>query len=183
MVEMAEKGKRADVVIMDPPRTGSDEAFLSSVVRLAPDKVVYVSCGPETLARDLKYLTKHGYRMKECTPFDLFPFTKHVETVCLLSKLHEAKHHVNVKLDMDEMDITSAESKATYEEIKKYVLEETGLKVSNLYIAQVKDKHGLEKRENYNLSKSEDARQPKCPKEKEKAIEDALRHFQMILLH
>ena len=105
----------------------------------------------------------------------------HVETVCLLSKLHEAKHHVNVKLDMDEMDITSAESKATYEEIKKYVLEETGLKVSNLYIAQVKDKHGLEKRENYNLSKSEDARQPKCPKEKEKAIEDALRHFQMIL--
>ena len=178
MVEMAEKGKRADVVIMDPPRTGSDEAFLSSVVRLAPDKVVYVSCGPETLARDLKYLAKHGYRMKECTPFDLFPFTKHVETVCLLSKLHEAKHHVNVKLDMDEMDITSAESKATYEEIKKYVLEETGLKVSNLYIAQVKDKHGLEKRENYNLSKSEDARQPKCPKEKEKAIEDALRHFQ-----
>ena len=107
----------------------------------------------------------------------------HVETVCLLSKLHEAKHHVNVKLDMDEMDITSAESKATYEKIKKYVLEETGLKVSNLYIAQVKDKHGLEKRENYNLSKSEDARQPKCPKEKEKAIEDALRHFQMILLH
>ncbi len=100
-----------------------------------------------------------------------------------MSKLHEAKHHVNVKLDMDEMDITSAESKATYEEIKKYVLEETGLKVSNLYIAQVKDKHGLEKRENYNLSKSEDARQPKCPKEKEKAIEDALRHFQMILLH
>ena len=89
MVEMAEKGEHADVVIMDPPRTGSDEAFLSSVVRLAPDKVVYVSCGPETLARDLKYLTKHGYRMKECTPFDLFPFTKHVETVCLLSKLHK----------------------------------------------------------------------------------------------
>ena len=84
MVEMAEKGKRADVVIMDPPRTGSDEAFLSSVVRLAPDKVVYVSCGPETLARDLKYLTKHGYRMKECTPFDLFPFTKHVESVVLM---------------------------------------------------------------------------------------------------
>ena len=86
MVEMAEKGEHADVVIMDPPRTGSDEAFLSSVVRLAPDKVVYVSCGPETLVRDLKYLTKHGYRMKECTPFDLFPFTKHVETVVLLSK-------------------------------------------------------------------------------------------------
>lgn len=183
MFEMAQKGEKADVVIMDPPRTGSDEAFLSSVVKLSPERVVYVSCGPETLARDLKYLTKHGYTVKRATPYDCFPYTEHIETVCLLSKLHEAKHHVNVKLDMDEMDITSAESKATYEKIKKYVLEETGLKVSNLYIAQVKDKHGLEKRENYNLSKSEDARQPKCPKEKEKAIEDALRHFQMILLH
>ena len=104
MVEMAQKGEHADVVIMDPPRTGSDEAFLSSVVRLAPKRVVYVSCGPESLARDLKYLTKHGYRMKECTPVDMFPFTRHVETVCLLSKLHEAKHHVNVRLDMDDLE-------------------------------------------------------------------------------
>ena len=181
MVEMAEKGERADVVIMDPPRTGSDEAFLSSVVRLAPDKVVYVSCGPETLARDLKYLTKHGYRMKECTPFDLFPFTKHVETVCLLSKLHEAKHHVNVRLDMDELDLTSAESKATYEEIKAYVAEHNdGMKVSNLYIAQVKAKYGIIERENYNKPKSDDARQPKCPKEKEEAIVEALKAFKMI---
>ena len=109
MVEMARNGQKADVVIMDPPRTGSDEAFLSSVVQLAPEKVVYVSCGPDTLARDLKYLTKHGYRMKECSPYDMFPFTRHVETVCLLSKLHEAKHHVNVRLDMDEMDLTAAE--------------------------------------------------------------------------
>lgn len=84
MVEMAQKGEHADVVIMDPPRTGSDEAFLSSVVRLAPKRVVYVSCGPESLARDLKYLTKHGYRMKECTPVDMFPFTRHVETVVSL---------------------------------------------------------------------------------------------------
>ena len=181
MVEMAEKGEHADVVIMDPPRTGSDEAFLSSVVRLAPDKVVYVSCGPETLARDLKYLTKHGYRMKECTPFDLFPFTKHVETVCLLSKLHEAKHHVNVRLDMDELDLTSAESKATYEEIKAYVAEHNdGMKVSNLYIAQVKAKYGIIERENYNKPKSDDARQPKCPKEKEVAIVEALKAFKMI---
>ena len=126
---------------------------------------------------------------------DLFPRTRqksdinlglsnHVETVCLLSKLHEAKHHVSVTLDMDEMDLTAAESKATYEEIKKYVAEHNGgMKVSNLYIAQVKRKCGLELAENFNLPKSEDARQPKCPKEKEKAIEDALRHFQMILLH
>jgi len=169
------------VVIMDPPRTGSDEAFLSSVVRLAPNKVVYVSCGPETLVRDLKYLTKHGYRMKECTPFDLFPFTKHVETVCLLSKLHEAKHHVNVRLDMDEMDLTAAESKATYEEIKKYVAKHNdGMKVSNLYIAQIKQKHGIIERENYNKPKSEKGGQPECPKEKEIAIEEALKYFQMI---
>lgn len=183
MTRMAANGQRADVVFMDPPRSGSDETFLNCVAKLAPKKIVYISCGPDTLARDLGVLKKRGYKVQKMVGVDLFPMTNHVETVCLLSKLHEAKHHVSVKLDMDEMDITSAESKATYEEIKKYVLEETGLKVSNLYIAQVKDKHGLEKRENYNLSKSEDARQPKCPKEKEKAIEDALRHFQMILLH
>lgn len=181
MVEMAQKGEHADVVIMDPPRTGSDEAFLSSVVRLAPKRVVYVSCGPESLARDLKYLTKHGYRMKECTPVDMFPFTRHVETVCLLSKLHEAKHHVNVRLDMDELDLTSAESKATYEEIKAYVAEHNdGMKVSNLYIAQVKAKYGIIERENYNKPKSDDSRQPKCPKEKEEAIVEALKAFKMI---
>ena len=89
MVEMAKKGEHADVVIMDPPRTGSDEAFLSSVVKLAPNKVVYVSCGPESLARDVKYLTRHGYQAKECTPFDCFPMTKHVETVVLLSRLKQ----------------------------------------------------------------------------------------------
>ena len=104
-----------------------------------------------------------------------------LETVCLLSKLHEAKHHVNVRLDMDEMDLTAAESKATYEEIKKYVAEHNdGMKVSNLYIAQVKAKHGIIERENYNLPKSEEARQPKCPKEKEEAIVWALKYFQMI---
>ena len=107
--------------------------------------------------------------------------TTHVETVCLLSKLHEAKHHVNVRLDMDELDITSAESKATYEEIKSYVAEHNeGMKVSNLYIAQVKAKYGIIERENYNLPKSEDAKQPKCPKEKEDAIVEALKYYQMI---
>ena len=106
--------------------------------------------------------------------------TTHVETVCLLSKLHEANHHVNVTVDMDEMDITSAESKATYEEIKKYVAEHNdGMKVTNLYIAQVKKKCGIIERENYNKPKSEDEIQPQCPKDKEKAIEDALRYFQM----
>ena len=104
-----------------------------------------------------------------------------LETVCLLSKLHEAKHHVNVRLDMDEMDLTAAESKATYEEIKKYVSEHNdGMKVSNLYIAQIKQKHGIIERENYNKPKSEKGGQPECPKEKEIAIEEALKYFQMI---
>lgn len=105
----------------------------------------------------------------------------HVETVCLLSKLHEAKYHVNVRLDMDELDLTSTESKATYEEIKKYVAEHyDGMKISNLYIAQIKAKYGIIERENYNKPKSDDARQPKCPKEKEEAIVEALKFFQMI---
>ena len=105
----------------------------------------------------------------------------HVETVCLLSKLHEAKHHVNVRLDMDELDLTSVESKATYEEIKAYVAEHNdGMKVSNLYIAQVKAKYGIIERENYNKPKSDDSRQPKCPKEKEEAIVEALKAFKMI---
>jgi len=104
----------------------------------------------------------------------------HVETVCLLSKLSGAKNHVEVVLDMDELDVTSAETKATYDEIKAYVLEQTGLQVSSLYIAQVKRECGIIERENYNKAKTEDAKQPKCPKEKEEAIKDALRHFGMI---
>ena len=200
MVEMAEyradqkknqvpdatkSGKKAtpdgnvDVVFMDPPRAGSDEAFLSSVIRLAPKRVVYISCNPETLARDLKYLTKHGYQAKECQPVDLFPWTKHVETVCLLSKLN-AKQHIEVDIHMDELDLTDAEKKATYSEIKEYVLEHTGLKVSSLYIAQVKQKCGIIERENYNKPKSDDAKQPQCPPDKEKAIKEALKHFGMI---
>ena len=107
-------------------------------------------------------------------------FATHVETVVLLSKLHEAKHHVNVTLDMDELDITSAESKATYEEIRNWVQEQYGFHVTNLNIAQIKQKHGIIERENYNKAKSEDSRQPRCPEEKINAIEDAMRHFQMI---
>lgn len=175
--------EKPDMIVLDPPRDGIHPKALPKILAYGVENIVYISCKPTSLARDLPSFLAAGYQIQRTCSVDQFCETVHCETVCLLSKLHEAKHHVNVKLDMDEMDITSAESKATYEKIKKYVLEETGLKVSNLYIAQVKDKHGLEKRENYNLSKSEDARQPKCPKEKEKAIEDALRHFQMILLH
>ena len=134
-----------------------------------------------SLARDLEMMQLAGYRVEKMTAVDQFCETVHVETVCLLSKLHEAKHHVNVRLDMDEMDLTAAESKATYEEIKKYVAEyNDGMKVSNLYIAQVKRKCGIKLAENFNIPRSEGAKQPQCPKEKEEAIIGALKAFQMI---
>ena len=164
---------------MDPPRSGSDEAFLSSVVRLAPKRVVYISCNPQTQARDLKYLCQNGYKAEGAWPFDLFPHTEHVETVCLLSKLN-TKQHIEVEIKMDELDLTAAESKATYEEIKEYVLEKHELKVSSLYISQVKRKCGLDVGQNYNLSKKEDAKVPQCPPEKEAAIMEALKYFNMI---
>ena len=171
----------ADVIVVDPPRKGCEESLLQTIVDMQPERVVYVSCDSATLARDVKFLRANGYELKDVTPVDQFPHTVHVETVCLLSKLHEAKYHVNVRLDMDEMDLTAAESKATYEEIKKYVAEHNdGMKVSNLYIAQVKRKCGIEVRENFNLPKSEDSRQPRCPKEKEDAIVEALKVYQMI---
>lgn len=178
MVELARRGEKVDVVFMDPPRAGSDEAFLSSLIRLAPKRVVYISCNPETQARDLKYLTGKGYAVRRIQPVDMFPMTGHVETCVLLSKL-KSTHHIEVEINLDEMDVTKAESKATYEEIKAYVLEKYGLKVSQLYIAQVKRKHGLIERVNYNVGNGK-ARVPQVPEEKERAIEEALRHFQMI---
>ena len=174
------EGIFADVIVVDPPRKGCDEACLSTMVQMQPKRIVYVSCDSATLARDVKYLREHGYELMQARIFDNFPQSVHVETVCLLSKLHEAKHHVNVTLDMDELDITSAESKATYEEVKDYVLEKHGLQVTNLYIAQVKRKCGSIERENYNKSQKEDAKQPQCPEDKEKAIRDALEHFGMV---
>ena len=176
-----EHGKKAhaDVIVVDPPRKGCDEALLRTIVKMQPEKVVYVSCDPATLARDVKYLRENGYEVRKAKAVDQFPHTVHVETVCLLSKLH-SDQHIEVEVKMDELDLTTAESKATYEEIKKYVLEHTGLKVSNLYIAQVKQKCGIIERVNYNLPKSENSRQPKCPPEKEKAIKEALEYFRMI---
>lgn len=173
------EGKRPEVIILDPPRKGCSEQTVRAAAKMAPDRIVYVSCDPATLARDCAVFKELGYEVEEATPVDLFPRTAHVETVCLLSKLN-AKQHIEVEVKMDELDITAAESKATYEEIKTYVLEHTGLKVSHLYIAQVKQKYGIIEQENYNKPKSENARQPKCTPEKEAAIIDALRYFQMI---
>ena len=169
-----------DVIVVDPPRKGCDEVCLQTMVSMKPERIVYVSCDSATLARDLKYLCQNGYELKKVCPCDMFPHTVHVETVCLLSKLSGAKNTIDVKVDMDELDVTSAETKATYEEIKAYVLEHTGLQVSNLYIAQVKRECGIIERENYNKPKSEDSRQPQCPEEKRKAIMGALKHFGMV---
>ena len=182
MLGMAQDGEKADIVFMDPPRAGSDECFLSSLVTLAPKKVVYISCNPETQQRDLRFLTKRGYKVEKIQPVDMFPHTNHVETVVLLSQLKQKPDdYINVTIELDDVDITSAETKATYDEIKKYVAEHNaGMKVSNLYISQVKRKCGIEVGKNYNLSKNEDSRQPQCPEDKESAIVEALKHFKMI---
>lgn len=173
------EGIFADVIVVDPPRKGCDEECLNTILKMRPKRLVYVSCDSATLARDLKYLCSQGYELKCGRAFDNFPMGGHVETVCLLSKLN-AKQHIEVDIHMDELDLTDAEKKATYSEIKEYVLEHTGLKVSSLYIAQVKQKCGIIERENYNKPKSDDAKQPQCPPDKEKAIKEALKHFGMI---
>jgi 23S rRNA (uracil1939-C5)-methyltransferase len=173
--------EKPDMIILDPPRDGIHPKALPKIIAYGVEHIVYISCKPTSLVRDLEVFLENGYRVDKAVAVDQFPWTANVETVCLLSKLHEAKHHVNVRLDMDELDVTSAESKATYEEIKSYVAEHNdGMKVSNLYIAQVKAKYGIIERENYNKPKSDDARQPKCPKEKENAIVEALKYFRMI---
>lgn len=177
--ELRQRGLRPDVICVDPPRKGLAPDVVEAAASMTPGRIVYVSCDPATLARDVARFAPLGYYPVRACAVDLFPGTAHVETVCLLSKL-QSKEHIEIEVKMDELDLTSAESKATYEEIKAYVLEHTGLKVSHLYIAQVKQKYGIIERENYNKPKSENARQPQCSPEKEKAITEALRHFGMI---
>ena len=179
LTSMAQEGAKADVVVMDPPRSGSTEEFIQAVAQLAPERVVYVSCNPETLGRDLESFKKVKYRAVEAWPVDMFGWTNHVETVALLSKLDVDKH-IDVEIKLDELDLTSAESKATYAQIKEYILEKFDLKVSTLYIAQIKKKCGIVLREHYNKSKKEKQVIPQCTPEKEEAIMDALKHFKMI---
>ena len=170
---------KPDVVILDPPRSGMTLPFMHKLAQLSPDRVVYISCNPYTQVTDIEPLKKAGYKIKKIVPVDLFGFTPHVETIVLLSKL-ESKNHISVELPMDDMDLTSAESKATYEQIQNYVLEKYDFKVSTLYIAQVKRKYGLEVRKHYNISKNGNQKVPQCPIEKEEAILAALKHFKMI---
>lgn len=177
--ELRQRGLRPDVICVDPPRKGLAPDVVEAAASMTPGRIVYVSCDPATLARDVARFAPLGYCPVRACAVDLFPGTAHIETVCLLSKL-QSKEHIEIEVKMDELDLTSAESKATYEEIKAYVLEHSGLNVSSLYIAQVKQKYGIIERENYNKPKSEDAKQPQCPPEKEKAITEALHHFGMI---
>ena len=177
--EYKKNGVYADVIVVDPPRKGCDETLLETMIEMNPERIVYVSCDSATLARDLKYLCERGYELRKVCPVDQFGMTVHVETVVLLSQ-QKPDDTIEIDLDLDELDATSAELKATYQEIKDYVLKESGLKVSSLYISQVKRKCGIEVGENYNLPKSENARVPQCPKEKEDAIKAALKYYAMI---
>ena len=178
--QLAAEGLHPDIVMLDPPRKGCDEATLSAVVRMAPRRVVYVSCNPATAARDAAWLEKNGYHAEKVQPVDLFPRTKHCETVVLLSKGEVDSKKIRVEFSLEDMDMSEFQDGATYPQIKEYVLEHSGLKVSNLYISQIKRKCGIEVGKNYNLPKSEDSRQPMCPPEKEKAIREAFKYFGMI---
>ena len=171
--------ERPDLIVLDPPRDGIHPKALDKIIDYGVDRIVYISCKPTSLARDLVVLQEKGYQVEKVCAVDMFPGSVHVETVVLLSQ-QKPNDKIEVDLDLDVLDVTSAENKATYAEIKDYVLKEHGLKVSNLYISQVKRKCGLEVGENYNLAKSEDSKQPNCPEEKEKAIVDALKHFGMV---
>lgn len=170
---------KPDFIVLDPPRDGIHPKALEKIIDYGVDRMVYISCKPTSLARDLVTLQERGYKVEKCCCVDMFPNTGHAETVVLLSQ-QKPDDTIEIDLDLDELDATSAELKATYQEIKDYVLKEFGLKVSSLYISQVKRKCGIEVGENYNLPKSENARVPQCPKEKEDAIKAALKYFAMI---
>ena len=173
-------GLRPDVVTVDPPRKGLAPEVIASVAAMGPEKVVYVSCDPATLGRDVKIFREFGYEAKRAAAVDMFPGTAHVETVVLLSKGEVDSKKIRVEFSLEDMDMSEFQDGATYTQIKDYVLEHRGLKVSSLYISQVKRKCGLEVGKNYNLPKSVDSKQPQCPPEKEKAIREALKYFQMI---
>ena len=170
--------KKQDFIVVDPPRKGLASKLIETLNKIEAQNLIYVSCNPATLARDIEMLSSK-WQVKTIQPLDLFPWTMHVESVALLSKL-DVDQHIKVKLDMDELDVTASESRATYEEIKDYVLNKHDMKVSNLYISQIKKKCGLEVGKNYNVSKKENPIVPNCPPEKEEAIKEALKNFKMI---
>ena len=190
--QFARTGERADVIVVDPPRKGCDETLLSTIIKMQPDRVVYVSCDSATLARDLKYLCERGYELKKVCPVDMFPNTVSVETVVLLSH-KKPDGHINVKVEFGEGEgkvpldniAKRAESykpkeRVTYKMIKEYIEAKYGFKVHNAYIAEVKRDLGLPMYDAPNAV--EELKQPrKHPTaEKVEAIKDALKHFEVI---
>ena len=172
--------ERPDLIIVDPPRDGIHPKAIGKIIAFGAPEIVYVSCKPTSLARDLEIFQQEGYQVERVKLMDMFPRTVHVETVVLLSKGEIDSKKVRVEFSLEDMDMSEFQDGATYPQIKEYVLEHTGLKVSNLYISQIKRKCGLEVGKNYNLPKSEDSRQPQCPPEKEKAVREAFKYFGMI---
>ena len=172
--------EKPDFIVLDPPRDGIHPKALEKIIRYGVDRMIYISCKPTSLARDLEVLTARGYQVERMCCVDMFPWSGNIETVVLLSKGEIDSKKVRVEFSLEDMDMSGFQKGATYEQIKAYVLEHTGLKVSSLYISQIKRKCGLDVGQNYNLSKKEDAKVPKCPPEKEAAIRDALKYFQMI---
>ena len=172
--------ERPDLIIVDPPRDGIHPKAIGKIIAFGAPEIVYVSCKPTSLARDLEIFQQEGYQVERVKLMDMFPRTVHVETVVLLSKGEVDSKKIRVEFSLEDMDMSEFQDGATYPQIKEYVLEHTGLKVSSLYISQVKRKCGLEVGKNYNLPKSVDSKQLQCPPEKEKAIREALKYFQMI---
>lgn len=172
--------ERPDLIIVDPPRDGIHPKAIGKIIAFGAPEIVYVSCKPTSLARDLEIFQQEGYQVERVELMDMFPRTVHVETVVLLSKGEVDSKKIRVEFSLEDMDMSEFQDGATYPQIKEYVLEHTGLKVSNLYISQIKRKCGIGVGKNYNLPKSEDSRQPQCPQEKEKAIREAFKYFGMI---
>ena len=172
--------ERPDLIIVDPPRDGIHPKAIGKIIAFGAPEIVYVSCKPTSLARDLEIFQQEGYQVERVKLMDMFPRTVHVETVVLLSKGEVDSKKIRVEFSLEDMDMSEFQDGATYTQIKDYVLEHSGLKVSNLYISQIKRKCGIGVGKNYNLPKSEDSRQPQCPPEKEKAIREAFKYFGII---
>lgn len=170
---------RPDVIMVDPPRKGCGRDACEQIAAFSAPRIVMVSCNAATAARDCACFAELGYSTDKCVAVDMFSGTNHVETVVQLVR-KKPDTYIDITVDMDELDLTSSEAKATYEEIKDYIFDKHRVKVSSLYIAQVKQKHGIIERDCYNNSKKETPNQPQCPPEKVKLIEEALRHFKMI---
>ena len=172
--------EKPDMIILDPPRDGIHPKALPKIIAYGVDHIVYISCKPTSLVRDLEVFLENSYRVDKAVAVDQFPWTANVETVVLLSKGEVDSKKIRVEFSLEDMDMSEFQDGATYTQIKDYVLEHSGLKVSNLYISQIKRKCGIGVGKNYNLPKSEDSRQPQCPPEKEKAIREAFKYFGMI---